>query len=112
MGCETCDWYLRAPILLGINGGLGNTDCATLLLSAIDLDLAVMDYARPKTAVQRVLPLWPETVAALREHRRRGGDSQKRPRTLGHMPTRTSVVSDPELSQQAEARVESVVLLG
>lgn len=58
---------LKAMILLGINGGFGNTDCAQLPISAINLKKALIDYPRPKTAVQRIVPLWPETVDALRE---------------------------------------------
>ncbi len=64
---------LKAMILLGINAGLGNNDCALLPLSALDLEKGWMDYPRPKTEVQRRAPLWPETVKALREvleHRR------------------------------------------
>jgi len=58
---------LRAMILLGINCGFGNNDCATLPRDAPDLDGGWIDYARPKTGVKRRCPLWPETVAALRE---------------------------------------------
>lgn len=58
---------LKAMILLGINGGFGNTDCAELPISAVDLKDGIIDYPRPKTAVQRVVPLWPETAKALRE---------------------------------------------
>ncbi|MFV2067069.1 MAG: tyrosine-type recombinase/integrase [Pirellulales bacterium] len=58
---------LRAMILLGCNGGLGNTDCAALPLSAIDLEGGWLDYARVKTGIERRIPLWPETIAALRE---------------------------------------------
>jgi integrase len=58
---------LRAMILLGINGGMGNADCANLPLSALDLDKGWLDYPRPKTGVARRCPLWPETVAALRD---------------------------------------------
>jgi integrase len=58
---------LRAMILLGINCGLGNSDCGNLPLTALDLDGAMIDYPRPKTGLQRRCPLWPETVAALRE---------------------------------------------
>jgi integrase len=57
---------LRAMILLGINCGFGNMDCATLPISAVDLDDGWIDYTRAKTGVQRRCPLWPETVAALR----------------------------------------------
>jgi integrase len=56
-----------AAILLGVNAGFGNTDVAELPLSALDLDGGWIDYPRPKTGVPRRCPLWPETVAALRE---------------------------------------------
>jgi integrase len=58
---------LRAMILLAINAGFGNADCAQLPMSALDLDGAVIDYPRPKTGIPRRCPLWPETVEALRE---------------------------------------------
>jgi integrase len=57
---------LRAMTLLGINCGLGNTDCANLPLAALDLDGGWLDYPRPKTGIARRCWLWPETVAALR----------------------------------------------
>jgi integrase len=52
--------------LLGLNGGLGNTDCATLPQNAIDLAGGWIDFPRPKTGIERRIPLWPETVEALR----------------------------------------------
>jgi integrase len=58
---------LKAMIFLGLNGGFGNHDCGMLPLSALDLDAGWIDFARPKTAIQRRFPLWPETVQALRE---------------------------------------------
>lgn len=58
--------FLKAATLLGINGGFGNTDCATLPISTINLDKGIIEYDRPKTGVQRVVPLWPETVEAIR----------------------------------------------
>ena len=57
---------MRAMILLGINCGLGNADCAALPLSALDLEKGWLDFPRPKTAVQRRCPLWPETIAELK----------------------------------------------
>jgi len=57
---------LRPMILLGINGGFGNVDCARLPASAIDWDVGIVSFDRPKTGVERVVPLWPETVEALR----------------------------------------------
>jgi integrase len=59
--------HLRAMILLGLNCGLGNTDVATLPAAALGLDNGWLDYPRPKTGLPRRCPLWPETVAALRE---------------------------------------------
>lgn len=56
---------LKAMILLGINGGMGNTDCASLPQSAVDLKRGWLDYPRPKTGVDRRIPLWPETIQAL-----------------------------------------------
>jgi integrase len=58
---------LKAMILLGINGGMGNTDCSSLPLTALDLDGAWLIFSRPKTGINRRIPLWSETVAALRQ---------------------------------------------
>jgi integrase len=57
---------LRAMLLLGINCGFGNADCASLPLSAVDLDHGWLVYPRPKTGIPRRCPLWPETIAALK----------------------------------------------
>lgn len=57
---------MRAMILLGINGGLGNTDLATMPLSVVDIESGWLDYARSKTAIMRRIPLWPETVDAIK----------------------------------------------
>ena len=58
---------LKAMVLLGINGGMGNSDCASLPLSTLDLDGGWLDFARVKTGIDRRIPLWPETITALRE---------------------------------------------
>jgi integrase len=58
---------LKAMILLGVNCGFGNADCGTLPLSALDLDGGRVNYHRPKMGITRRCPLWPETVAALRD---------------------------------------------
>jgi len=58
---------MRAMIFLGINARFGNADCGELPLSAVDLDAGMIDFPRPKTGIARRCPLWPETVAALRE---------------------------------------------
>jgi integrase len=57
---------LRAMVLLGLNCGFGNNDCATLPLSALDLDRGWLNFPRPKTGISRRCPLWPETLVALR----------------------------------------------
>ena len=53
--------------LLAANCGFGNTDVASLPLKALDLKGGWVSYPRPKTAIQRRCPLWPETVAAVQE---------------------------------------------
>ena len=58
---------LKAMILLGINGALGNTDISNMPQSAIDLKNGWLNYPRVKTGIERRIPLWPTTVAALRE---------------------------------------------
>jgi integrase len=71
LGCPpwrpAAEGQLRAMILLAINCGFGNSDCGSLPLTAVDLDAGWIDYPRPKTGIPRRCPLWPETVAALRE---------------------------------------------
>ncbi|QJX00308.1 tyrosine-type recombinase/integrase [Frigoriglobus tundricola] len=57
---------MRAVILVGINCGFGNHDCAELSHSNQNLDTGVIDFPRPKTGIARRCPLWPETVAAIR----------------------------------------------
>lgn len=56
---------MKAMVFLGINGGLSNTDVATLPRSAVDLDQGWVDFPRAKTGVDRRIPLWPETVDAI-----------------------------------------------
>jgi integrase len=57
---------MRAMLLLGINGGFGNADCAGLPIAAVDFDAGWIDFPRPKTGIKRRCPLWSETVEALR----------------------------------------------
>jgi integrase len=59
---------MKGMILLGINAGFGNADCGQLPLSAANLETGWIDFPRPKTGIPRRAPLWPETVAALREY--------------------------------------------
>jgi integrase len=63
---DAADVQVQAMLLLGINAGFGNTDCASLPLSALDLEHALIDFPRPKTGIARRCPLWPETVEAIR----------------------------------------------
>ncbi len=63
--CPTAQ--LRAMVYLGVNCGFNNSDCGHLPRSAVDLDKGWIDFARVKTEVMRRCPLWPETVAAIRE---------------------------------------------
>jgi site-specific recombinase XerD len=57
---------LRAMILLGINCGYGNTDCAKLPPDRLDLDHGWASFSRTKNAIRRRNPLWSETVETLR----------------------------------------------
>jgi integrase len=58
---------MKAMILLGVNCGFGNADCARLPLAAVDFRNGWIDYPRPKTGINRRCSLWPETATALRE---------------------------------------------
>jgi len=66
---DAADPEVRAWTLLGINCGFGQTDLSELPRDVIDLDAPgseVIDWPRHKTGIDRVCPLWPETVKALR----------------------------------------------
>jgi len=58
---------LRAMILLGINCGMGNTDCAALTFADIDLKAGFIDNHRPKTEEHRRAALWTETIKAIQD---------------------------------------------
>jgi integrase len=64
---EAADAPMRAMIYLGINCAMGNTDCANLKTNHLDLDRGWLVYPRPKTGIERRSPLWPESIAAIRE---------------------------------------------
>jgi integrase len=64
---DTATQPMKAMIFLGVNCGFGNNDVGKLPLSALDLAGGWIDFPRPKTGIDRRCPLWPETVAALRE---------------------------------------------
>ena len=57
---------MKAMILLGINCGFGNNDCAMLPKRSLDFQGGWVNFTRPKTSINRHNPLWPETVAALK----------------------------------------------
>jgi integrase len=54
---------MKAMILLGLNAGLANNDIALLQTHHIEGQWLV--YPRPKTGIERRVPLWPETCKAL-----------------------------------------------
>ena len=58
---------LRAMILLALNGGFGQSDLASLPHQSINLKTGWIDYPRPKTGIARRVPLWSESMKALRE---------------------------------------------
>ena len=58
---------LRAMILLGVNCAFGNSDLASLPTKAVDLKAGWVTFARGKTGIGRRCPLWPETIAAVRQ---------------------------------------------
>jgi integrase len=64
---DAADVQIRAMTLLGINCGFGNTDCASLPLTGLDLETGWVTFPRPKTEIARRVPLWPETVQAIKE---------------------------------------------
>ncbi|MHC4538816.1 MAG: tyrosine-type recombinase/integrase [Planctomycetota bacterium] len=63
---------MKAMIWLGLNCGFGCTDCAELCWPDLDLQRGRVQLARGKTGIGRNLPLWPETIAALKALPRRG----------------------------------------
>ena len=59
--------HLKAMILLGLNCGFGNHDCATLPQSKVNLETGWVEFARGKTGIERRCPLWDETIKSIRE---------------------------------------------
>jgi integrase len=57
---------MKAMVLLAINGGLGNSDVAGLCMAHMNLKTGWLTYPRPKTGIERRIPLWPETVQAIK----------------------------------------------
>jgi len=63
---------MRAMIWLGLNCGFGCTDCAELKWKNLDLKHGRVVFPRSKTGIDRNLPLWPETIQALKETPKKG----------------------------------------
>jgi integrase len=61
-----CGPQLRGMVYLALNCGFGQSDCAALPRFSLDLSNGWVDFPRVKTAVPRRIPLWPETIEALR----------------------------------------------
>lgn len=113
---DAADVQLKAMILLGINCGFGNSDCALLPLSAVDLDKATIDFPRPKTKVERRCFLFKETVDALRaaiaaRHKPKSADDAALVfiTKYGHRWVRDRLnVKEPEKGSSAEREVRVV----
>lgn len=58
---------IRAFMLLGLNGGMGNADIG--LLRPGDLKAGYYDSIRKKNGEERRFPLWPETIEAIEASR-------------------------------------------
>ena len=58
---------MKAMIWLGLNCGFGCTDCGRLQWKDLDFKNNRVKLARNKTKIGRNLPLWPETIQALKE---------------------------------------------
>lgn len=69
---EIANSQMKAMIWLGLNCGFGCTDCAELKWKNLDLEDGRVRFPRGKTGVERNLPLWPETVQALKETPKQG----------------------------------------
>jgi integrase len=68
---------LNAMILLGINCGFGNGDCADLTTRWLDLAGGWHSFPRPKTGENRRAKLWPETVLAIQSAMAKRSASRK-----------------------------------
>lgn len=69
---EIASVQMKVMIWLGLNCGFGCTDCAELKWKNLDLENGRVRFPRGKTGVERNLPLWPETIHALKEIQKQG----------------------------------------
>jgi integrase len=66
------DTQMKTMIWLGLNCGFGCTDCSELQWKHLDLANGRVVFPRRKTGIQRDLPLWLETIDALKAVSRKG----------------------------------------
>lgn len=66
------DTQMKAMIWLGLNCGFGCTDCSELQWKHLDLAKGRVVFPRGKTGVPRDLPLWSETIDALKAVPKKG----------------------------------------
>ena len=64
---DSSESWLKACILLGVNGGMGNAEVGQLSTTFLDLESGWYDLPRQKTGIERKFRLWPETVEAIRQ---------------------------------------------
>lgn len=64
---EGADAQMRAMILLGLNVGYGQTDCANLTYKMLAEKPGWLCAKRSKTKAVRKCPLWPETIEAIED---------------------------------------------
>ena len=69
---ENANIQMKAMIWLGLNCGFGCTDCAELKWKNVNLKSGRVLFPRGKTGIERNLPLWPETVQALKQIPKQG----------------------------------------
>jgi integrase len=60
---------LKPMILLGLQGGFSPADIANLQVGHVHIESKIIDMPRVKTEVDRVVPLWYETINALNNYR-------------------------------------------
>jgi integrase len=65
---DACNPAVKAMSMVAINVGIGNKDISLIKFDNIDFENGMLDYARHKTEVERVVPLWPETIQAIRDY--------------------------------------------
>ena len=69
---QNASTQMQAMIWLGLNCGFGCTDCSELKWKNLDLENGRVDFPRGKTGIARNLPLWPETVDAIKVTPKKG----------------------------------------